>query len=49
MKSLDLNQLEVESFDIVSPEVGLAAGPIYAPIVSTDDVPRCDGPTARYC
>jgi hypothetical protein len=49
MKSLDLNQLEVESFDIVSPEASLAAGSIYAPIVSTDQVPNCDGPTDRFC
>lgn len=49
MKSLDLNQLEVESFDIVSPEASNVAGSIYMPIVSTDQVPHCDGPTAEYC
>lgn len=49
MKSLDLNQLEVESFDIVGPEVGIAGGSTYAPIEPTDQVPNCDGATAQYC
>jgi hypothetical protein len=44
MKTLDLNQLTVESFDVDSTE----SIPM-APIVSTDQVPNCDGFTAGYC
>lgn len=44
MKTLDLNQLTVETFDVDA----TAAGPIR-PIVSTDQVPHCDGYTANFC
>lgn len=39
--SLDLNQIHVETFE-VSPELVH-----IAPIVSTDQVPHCDGPTGN--
>lgn len=39
--SLDLNQIHVETFE-VSPEGGYVS-----PIVSTDQVPHCDGPTGN--
>lgn len=41
--TLDLNQIAVETFEIS------ATPAVYAPIVSTDQVPHCDGPTAEYC
>lgn len=41
--TLDLNQLQVETFEINGGADALA-GP-YAPIVSTDQVPFCDGST----
>jgi hypothetical protein len=37
--TLDLNQLDVESFDASTPELIS-----ISPIVSTDQVPHCDGP-----
>jgi hypothetical protein len=37
--TLDLNQLTVETFDISTPDLIS-----IAPIVSTDQVPHCDGP-----
>lgn len=42
--SLDLNQLEVETFETVDTNA-LAGGSVYMPIVSTDQVPHCDGAT----
>jgi hypothetical protein len=48
MKPLDLNQLDVETFDVAgTSDVGLAG--TFAPIVSTDQVPVCGGATAQYC
>jgi hypothetical protein len=44
MKTLDLNQLTVETFDVDATQ----SGP-YLPIESTDQVPHCDGFTAGYC
>ena len=44
MKTLDLNQLNVETFDVTEPDLST-----ISPIVSTDQVPHCDGPTAEYC
>ncbi len=44
MKTLDLNQLTVETFDVDTTQ----SGP-NMPIVSTDQVPNCDGFTAGYC
>ncbi len=46
--TLDLNQITVETFDVSTPA---AAGgdSLVAPIVSTDQVPDCDGFTADYC
>jgi len=44
MKTLDLNQLTVETFDVDATQ----SGP-YLPIESTDQVPNCDGFTAGYC
>ncbi|HEX6038855.1 hypothetical protein [Longimicrobium sp.] len=43
--SLDLNQLVVETFEVSEPSA-LAGGSVYMPIVSTDQVPHCDGATA---
>jgi hypothetical protein len=39
MKTLDLNQLAVETFDVTTPDLIS-----ISPIVSTDQVPHCDGP-----
>ena len=44
MKTLDLNQLTVETFDVDD-----TASVPNMPIVSTDQVPNCDGFTAGYC
>ena len=41
--TLDLNQIVVETFDVSTPDAYIS------PIVSTDQVPHCDGPTADYC
>jgi hypothetical protein len=41
--TLDLNQINVETFEISTVQT------VYAPIVSTDQVPNCDGHTAEYC
>lgn len=41
--TLDPNQITVETFEISTTPT------IFAPIVSTDQVPHCDGPTAEYC
>ncbi len=41
--TLNLNQLQVETFDIVG-DADALAGP-YRAIVSTDQVPHCDGST----
>jgi hypothetical protein len=41
--TLNLNQLQVETFDIGGGADALAG--TYVPIVSTDQVPNCDGPT----
>ena len=49
MKSLDLNQLNVETFDVAGTSDDSLAGGTYVPIVSTDEVPFCDGHTAQYC
>lgn len=43
--SLDLNQIVVETFDVSTPESFSS----IRPIVSTDQVPNCDGYTAQYC
>ena len=43
MKTLDLNQLEVETFDVSTTST------VAQPIVSTDEVPNCDGYTAQHC
>lgn len=45
--TLDINQLEVETFEPSAADAR-AAG-TYMPIVSTDQVPNCDGFTAGYC
>lgn len=42
--TLDLNQIHVETFEISTPDLTR-----LAPIVSTDQVPNCDGFTAGYC
>jgi hypothetical protein len=42
--TLDLNQLTVETFDVGTPDAS-APESVYAPIVSTDQVPDCDGAT----
>lgn len=44
MKTLDLNQLTVETFDVDS-----TASIPTMPIVSTGQVPHCDGFTASFC
>lgn len=44
MKTLDLNQLDVETFDVAAADL-----PDLSPIVSTDEVPVCNGFTAQYC
>lgn len=44
MKTLDLNQLTVETFDVNSTD----SAPMM-PIESTDDVPHCDGMTSQFC
>jgi hypothetical protein len=41
--SLDLNQIHVETFETTTPDTYIS------PIVSTDQVPHCDGPTNEYC
>ena len=41
--TLDLNQIHVETFEISTTDT------VSAPIVSTDQVPDCDGYTAEYC
>lgn len=45
--TLDLNQLEVETFEIADTNA-LAGGSVYMPIVSTDEVPHCNQGTG-YC
>jgi hypothetical protein len=42
--TLDLNQIHVETFEVSTPDLA-----DVAPIVSTDQVPHCDGFTAGYC
>lgn len=44
MKTLDLNQLNVETFDTVDADLV-----DVSPIISTDEVPVCDGFTAQHC
>jgi hypothetical protein len=45
MKILDLNQLEVETFTVSQDSLLLSD----TAIVSTDQVPHCDGYTADNC
>lgn len=42
--TLDLNQIHVETFEVSTPDFNNVA-----PIVSTDQVPDCDGYTSRHC
>lgn len=42
--TLDPNEISVETFEVST--LDLVS---IAPIVSTDQVPHCDGPSARYC
>lgn len=42
--TLDLNQIHVETFEVSTTEAAAVQ-----PIVSTDQVPDCDGYTAEYC
>jgi hypothetical protein len=46
MKTLDLNQLTVESFDVGTPDAS-TQGSLNAPIVSTDEVPHCGANTVE--
>jgi hypothetical protein len=46
--SLDLNQLVVESFEVGNPDDAATPATVYAPIISTDDVPFCQG-TGHVC
>lgn len=41
--TLDPNEIHVETFDVTTPDLIS-----MSPIVSTDQVPHCDGPT-QYC
>jgi hypothetical protein len=44
LMTLDLNQIHVETFEVSTPDYST-----ISPIVSTDQVPHCDGYTAGYC